>query len=297
LIARRFSSVERGVLHSGLGREFSFRYPAHRWIAGLTVAAGATAWLVGLGWQRLSLGPALQLAFSVAGGNFLAWTLGRELDPDHPGAAFVGALMAVPLGIVAGGVGLLLGAWQLLFLRLVNRSTGVAVRPLESLVLVGLTLWLGWSIHPIIGLLATAALLADGSLREGNGAHLIVGGTLGFFSLIWLLWLGPNVLRWPATVWLAAGLLSAGVFVGWALRQGPPASRADLTGRPLGRRRVLAAQVLAVLIGLGLLFALGPDGMWQSVPLWATMVGVWLAALVRWGKRANHEDAKDTKGA
>ena len=56
---------------------------------------------------------------------FLAWALGRELDPDHDLSAFVGAGLTVFGLLLTGLPSLLVLFWLLLALRVVNRSTGL----------------------------------------------------------------------------------------------------------------------------------------------------------------------------
>ena len=291
--------MKSGKLISGIGRDFSPRYPTHRRIMLLSAAAGAVGLLVA--WAGRGMAPlaGLALALTAGGSCFVAWVLSRELDPDHPGSAFVGAVLVVPVVLAGSGSGLLLAAWQVLVLRIANRTTGVPARPWDSLLVVGLALWLNGAVHPVIGLLTAAAMIADGALEDGHGAHLIIGGTVGFFSLIWLLWLGPAALHPPPAGVLFGGLLVVACFVGWALSQGPAQARPDYRTGRLSPGRVRAGQLLAGLIVLGLLVALGAAGVWQSLPLWASLVGVWLAAVGRWGRRLvrqhNHEEAKVTK--
>ncbi len=61
---------------------------------------------------------------------FLSWAMIRELDPDHPVSALVGAGVAAAVSIVAGSTSAVALAALMLTARIVVRSTGL--RPLVS---------------------------------------------------------------------------------------------------------------------------------------------------------------------
>ncbi len=116
-----------------LGRPLDPRYPSNRVAIVVPVAIGVLVAALadgGLADRALEGGIAL-----VA--SFLAWALGREIDPDRTltanGAAVVGGLLAGALGSAALGALYLLMATA----RITTRTTGLPPKPTDLLVHVG----------------------------------------------------------------------------------------------------------------------------------------------------------------
>ncbi|MGD2206818.1 MAG: hypothetical protein PVH17_08570, partial [Anaerolineae bacterium] len=173
---------------TALGRPIDPNYPTNRAIAALTLVV-----MIGGAAYRLFAGAALfdSMLWGVGAGLavFLAWALARELDPDHALSAFVAAgLMLIGLFFLEPP-NLLMLFWLLLVLRIVNRTTGLPARPLDSLAVLGLGGWLtlqggNW----IAGLATAAAFMLDGWLPSMLGRHrlfavlaLVVTVTLAVF--------------------------------------------------------------------------------------------------------------------
>lgn len=118
-------------------------YPTNRAIAALTMAV-----IVGGIVLQLIVGEGLTqgVSWGISAGLtvFLAWALGRELDPDHDLSAFVAAGLAL-IGLLLFDLPSLMALlWMLFFLRMVNRTTGLPARILDSLLILGLGSWLTW---------------------------------------------------------------------------------------------------------------------------------------------------------
>ena len=91
-------------------------------------------------------------AVAAGAGTFLAWALGRELDPDVPITALVGALLSIGTTLWLGSPSLLLMTGMLLGGRVLLRPTGHPPRLLD-----------------LLGLLAIGAFLGTGP--EGGAWH------------------------------------------------------------------------------------------------------------------------------
>lgn len=266
---------------SALARSVDPRYPT----VGAILALSLVMTVGGAGLQ-LAQGAGLQeaLAWGVNAGLsvFLAWALGRELDPDHALSAFVGAGLSLAGLLVFGPPALLALAWMLLALRLVNRSTGLAARILDSLGLLGLGLWLTWQESWIYGLATAIAFFLDSRLFPPHPRHL------GFAVLALLGTLGLSAVHGSADRdgWQATALLWFMVAASLLFVLIIPASRqltatGDATGEPLRPARLQAAQILALLTALFAAAWSGQAGVVDLLPLWAAMLGTplyWLAS-------------------
>lgn len=90
--------------------------------------------------QDIGSGP-LSAAFSGMLTAFAAWALTRELAPDDNGAAFVALALAWLLNVAFGARLVLLLFVALLLVRMVNRSTGLPLRLLDTLGVFGFCTW------------------------------------------------------------------------------------------------------------------------------------------------------------
>ena len=117
---------------TALGRPIDPDYPTNRAIALValtaTVAAGIWALLSGVALPETA-SQAVRAGLTV----FLAWAIGRELDPDHDLSAFVGVALALIGLTLLDAPSLFLDFWLLLSLRLVNRTSGLPAKPMDSM--------------------------------------------------------------------------------------------------------------------------------------------------------------------
>lgn len=79
----------------------------------------------------------LTAAFSGALAAFAAWALTRELAPDYNGAAFVALAFAWVANIAFGARQVLLLFVAMVLVRVINRSTGLPLRPIDTLGVLG----------------------------------------------------------------------------------------------------------------------------------------------------------------
>jgi len=251
---------------TAIGRPVDPRYPTNLAIAIVTllvtVAGAAWRWLEG---AALLDGAAWGIGAGLA--VFLAWALARELDPDHDMSAFVGAglvLVALPfLGLPQ----LLPLFWMMLAVRIVNRTVGLPARPLDSLAVLGLGLWLTWQEGWIYGLATSAALFLDGWLEPRLRRHLLLSGVLLAATVVLAL-LGHAAPHgeWDSELLRFVVYLTGLMFLIAIETLDEVQAKCDVTGEPPRPARVRAAQMLALITAL--------------LPLWAAMLGVALYELV-----------------
>ena len=264
---------------TSLGRLPDPRYPTNRTIMALGLAVGAAGaifqWLRGT-----ALLDAVNWGIGAGFAVFLAWALGRELDPDHDLSAFVAAGLALVAVLLAEAPPLMLILWLLLVLRLVNRTVGLPAKPLDSLGVLGLGAWLTWQGDWIAGLVTAGAFLLDGLLSTPLRYHLFISGMALVATLLLTIFQGGLASGiGPTTAVAISSLAMAGLFLVVIANSRELQSVGDATGRPLHPRRVQAAQILALATGLLFAWWAGVAGVHAMLPLWAAMLGVSLYRL------------------
>jgi hypothetical protein len=266
---------------STIGRPVDFSYPTNRAIAILTlvimVAAALYQGITGMPWSESFLW-GLQAGLAV----FLAWAMGREVDPDMALAAFVSAGLTLIGLFVRGLPNLALLFWSLLALRVVNRTTGLPASLLDSLGLLGLGTWQTFGGNPGYGALTALAFLIDGWLDPENRRQWIFAALALIATTIALV---TGASTWPGDgfSWLALGIalgLSL-LFLPVISRTPPVTSRCDRTDERVNSLRVQVGQVLAGLAGIEMALWGGMMGLLEAYALWAVIVGVILYRLFR----------------
>lgn len=269
---RKFSSVIRSL---------DPHYSTNRAI--LVIGAAATMLFTIL--QGLASNNWLQggLAGLLAGISVgFAWALGRELDPDHEYAAFVGAGMAI-LGLYLFSLpNLLILLWLLLVMRTINRTTGLPATIVDSTSMLALGGWLAYSVSWIFGALTALAFILDAALpephrRQYQDAVFAIILTIAMFTL-------TGEFLPAAGLSLPAGVLAVAlslVFVPLLLNYRQVVSVGDDTQLPLIPRRMQSAQILALLAGIILALWSGTAGLTALMPFWVTVVGTGVFWLVQ----------------
>lgn len=264
---------------TALGRPIDPRYPTNLAIAVLALVVA----IVGAVWRLIAGAALLESALWGTGAGFtlfLAWALGRELDPDHDLSAFVGAGLALIALTLLDMPSLLLVLWLLLVLRIVNRTAGLPARPLDSLAVLGLGAWLTWQGYWMVGLMTAVAFLLDGLLAAPLRTHLFASGLAFAATLILSIFRGDVAMGSGPTAWVVvSSVVVIGLFLPVIAISRKVRSVGDAKGKSLHPRRVQAAQVLALLTALLLSWWDGASGVVAVLPLWAAMVGVGLYGL------------------
>jgi hypothetical protein len=152
--------------YSSIGRPLDPAYPTNRAVLSLLpVAALAGAVLALL--QGESALEVLSRAMIFLLAAFGSWALARELDPDDHPAAFISMAVGLLAASLVQDPGILVMFVTLGLARIVNRSTGLVARKVDSIVLMALSIWLMYrSDSPLFGIVAALAFILDGSLSE-----------------------------------------------------------------------------------------------------------------------------------
>jgi hypothetical protein len=266
---------------SGIGRPLDFGYSSNRWAFYLTCAAG----VIGAVFMYARSGEVLNVlgwGIGAAVSVFIAWALGRELDPDHNSSAFIGMGLSFVLIFFLGLPRLAMVFWLLIAVRILNRSTGISPKILDVLFFIGLGAWLTYQGYWPLGLFTPAVLLGDGLLPQGKRSQLwfaVLGAAAATAAFIFKkgIWI-PGNFSWFSS---SPAILSAVFFIPVIWESRNIQSRGDKTGGKLNPRRVQTGQMQAAVIWL--LFSLegGFSGWIGVIPVWAAGLGAGLFRLFR----------------
>lgn len=247
-----------------------FRLLSNRLSVGLPLVAGSVAGLGALLLGR-GFGEAVASGVEAGGASFLAWAVTRELDPDHPPAASVAAVLA-PLATILGSPALAVVAVWLLAARTLAGTTGAAPYTADMLGIGGFAVWASTTAHGLpLALLAISAV-ALSTLLEARGRRTVLIGVVAAagasFTATWIA--GAWSERHPWSVRSAWCLLAVAAVTGAALlvRVGSATDRRPV---PIETRRVRVA-IAAVGAACALAVVLfGPTGLAATGPLVAAL--------------------------
>ncbi|MCB2223939.1 MAG: hypothetical protein KQH83_07160 [Actinobacteria bacterium] len=267
------------TLRSGIGRDLSFRVPSNRFVLIAAPVAGV-AWGI---WKLATGHPfdhAVVRVFVAGGAAFLAWALGRELDPDRPWTAGLAAVLAA--AILGAGIPSLWVAFAVLMAaRVASRSTGVAPGPVDLAVLVGVSAGAGATDTGLgAGIVLGVVLLTDRWLPGGSHRLAPLAGVAAIAaaiaaSAVWgSLTPAAGLPQGPEWVVVPVAVLGLGV----VLRRATVRSAGDLTGEPLSAVRVRAGRVAAVAAGALCAAWAGGAGLTAGSVAWAALAASALPA-------------------
>ncbi|MFW6104833.1 MAG: hypothetical protein ACOC6I_03230 [Candidatus Bipolaricaulota bacterium] len=264
-----------------LGRPIDLNYPGNAFILGFSFAS-----FIGYGLATYFGGVSVlnSLAFGARSflSVFLAWALGREVDPDRPTTAGLAAVGQVIVIWFIDVPSLLLSFWALFTLRILNRTTGLKAGILDTVLVTGISAWLGYQLSWVIAGTGAVVFLADGIMESPNRKHL-VPGVLLFGEAIYLLATEPYIWRDFFNYPVKFGLILAisFVFLSVIYANKTVNSVADETGERLSVRRVQLAQLVAVMVALLFPLWAGVHGFHQSATFWSVLGGSSLVHVAR----------------
>ena len=270
--ATRFSSIARPL---------DLKDKTNLIILILTIFTGVAGTFIKMP-EGLTLLPSFLWGLSAAFMIFISWAISRELDPDYPYSAFVAVgLMGLAVIFVQKlSPDFLLLLFLLLLFRLINRSVGPPARVSDSLLILGLGIWLSLDISWIIAFIMAIAFWTDSSLPEPLNRQKIFGGiSILAGSVILLVQPDQFIKGLYLQNYLIYDILIAASFIPviWLTRE--VKSMKDLDETPLHSSRVRAAQILALLAFLVLIFWEGYSFLLEIMPMAAAFVGITLYRL------------------
>ena len=219
-----------------------------------------------------SLIESLLWGIGAAAAVFFAWAISRELDPDHGSSAFVAAVIMIAAVLLVGEVPKMLPLiWLLISMRVINRTTGLPSKLLDSLAVLTFGAWLALAEIWVYAALSALALLIDGALPPRRNQPLAMAG-IGFLITLGAVALNPGL----GDLYPSAGIIAFGMsvfFLPVTATSQRLVSTGDYTGEPLQGRRVQGGHGLALLSGNLIALGAGTAGLINLQPLWAAVLG------------------------
>lgn len=238
--------------YSSIGRPLDPKFRTNQVVLALMPAGAGlgavTAWLGGQSGEQVLL-QAMHFFLIV----YCSWALARELDPDDHVAAFISLAIALFAALTVASPGILIVFATLGLVRIVNRSTGLAARQLDSVIVMLLAIAVIYSAQsPYFGLVAALAFILDGSLKEPLRRQWIYALVCFGGTIVYLVDhdVGLINLAVPDSLfgWLA--LLFLLIFALNTLLLKEVHSRSDVNGATLDLSRVRGGMVVGLMAAL-----------------------------------------------
>lgn len=238
--------------YSSIGRPLDPKFRTNQVVLALMPAGAGlgavTAWLGGQSGEQVLL-QAIHFFLIV----YCSWALARELDPDDHVAAFISLAIALFAALTVASPGILIVFATLGLVRIVNRSTGLAARQLDSVIVMLLAIAVIYSAQsPYFGLVAALAFILDGSLKEPLRRQWIYALVCFGGTIVYLVDhdVGLINLAVPDSLfgWLA--LLFLLIFALNTLLLKEVHSRSDVNGATLDLSRVRGGMVVGLMAAL-----------------------------------------------
>jgi hypothetical protein len=242
--------------YTSIGRPLDPAWPTNKAVLILlpvaAVLGAVLAWRGGEGASQVLLEALVYAAIL-----FLAWALAREFDPDDQAAAFISAAAGLAAAVAIAEPGILLPFVTLLLVRIVNRSTGLAARRLDSVIVTLLSIAVVYlTPSPLFGCVAALAFMLDGSLKEPLRQQWLFGFVCLAASIVYMVDhdLGPGQLSAPDSLFQWLSLLFLLIFALDTLLTRKVRAQGDVGHRRLDPGRVrggMAVGLAAALQGIG----------------------------------------------
>ncbi len=279
-------------------RPLDVSHASNRFAVAVSIATVAVAWPLLVFVADSGVLAGLGRAVSLGVGAFLAWAIGRELDPDRPNSARVaGALFAGLAWLGTPQVAAVLVL--LLAVRIVARTTG---RPPTTPDLVALTAIGAYAATSgpgfAMALAAAAALHLDTRLPGPADARSEVAAVATTVAAIVVTILGGGLLDgWQGPGPVEAVLIVAAVAAVFRMGLSGVRATGDLTGEPLMATRVVSARRLLVGALAGGLAWAGAGAVVALLPALAALLGTAVVDLVAARSRASRSPDLDPAGS
>lgn len=256
---------------TSIGRPLDKNYQTNRVIASISILISIIA-LVYKTSAGSTVVDSLFWALGVALTVFLTWALGREVDPDHDASAFVGVALALPALYFLELPDFIQLFWFLLASRVINRTTGLASRISDSIIVLLLGSWLMYQGNWGYGLATILLFVLDSKMEPKNQKQWIfaaIGSLTTGILLKHVTWY--HAFTFNFTSGLSLLLLVLGI--PFIISSKSLKSKGDATGRPLSPRRVQTAQLLVLIMAVQVTFWSSISGFTNILPVWAAFAG------------------------
>ncbi|MFC2062641.1 hypothetical protein ACFLS8_01650 [Chloroflexota bacterium] len=259
---------------SGVGRPLSLKYPTNRAIIIIVASVFILGTLV-----KMVMGDSFVVsivwAFGAAASIFFAWAIARELDPDSNASAFVSATLVLAALFFAYMPALLTLFWFLLVMRILNRITGIAPKPLDLAIVIILAVVLSWQelwLYCLMtGLMLYINSWIDSEKKKGIVLFVIVlslGIVSAFLGNAFL-----TTIEIPTDAIIVVALFTL-LFIPVICTRTKLKSLTDITEEPVSVFRLRVTRIAAVVVGILVTILQGSSGFNDLLPLWTSIGGI-----------------------
>ncbi len=275
-------SPDRIYQYTSIARPVDPSYPTNRAVlilSPLAAAASAALHWLGIG-QPISTGSA-----AVAGALivFASWALARELAPDDNPGAFVSVALAFAAHVLLGATSVLLLFLTLFLVRIVNRSTGLAARPWDTIGVVAFAAWATFSLEqPLLGAVGAVAFVFDAVLAAGRRYQLIAAAACAAASVyagVRIGFAGVDVSLQPGVAIAVPAIFFCYLILVAMTRR--VESKGDTSEERLSVSRVRAGMLVGGLVAAQAVLQPIDHANGGDPLLWATLLGVTLGGFAR----------------
>ena len=259
---------------SGVGRPLSFKHLTNRAIIIIVTSVFILGTLT-----KLVMGDSLVVsvvwAFGAAASIFFAWAIARELDPDSNVSALISATLMLAALFFVGLPALLTLFWFLLVIRILNRITGIAPKPLDLAVVIILAVVLSWQelwLYCLMtGLILYINSYMDGEKKKGIILFVIVlslGITSAFLGNAF------SITIEISTEAIAVVTLFTLLYIPVICTRTKLKSLTDITKEPVSVFRMRVTRITVVVVGILVAIIQGYSGFNDLIPLWTSIGGI-----------------------
>ena len=251
---------------SPLGRPLDFRYRSNVLVVVLAALSAVAATI----YNSVAAEPLASPVWVVGVAVFLAWAIGRELDPDHNSSAMVAAVVGGAAATL-GRPSLFLAFGVLTGVRLIAGTVGLAMGRNDAIaaVIIGALLGLSWDSLAAVPVLVAGVALG-GRLRRPSftSASIVASAVLA------LLITQPEYSWDGLSIGAIALLIGSVVALFLIFDPEPPQSRTDIGQGQILRRRILLARLAAGFAVVAAFALRGGDGVLAAGAVIGAVVGV-----------------------
>lgn len=238
-------------------------------------------------WGYLDNVPGESLWWAVQAGLsvFIAWALGREIDPDVNSTAFLATPFSLAGFYYTGTYQWLMLLAFLMLLRITSRICGQTLKLTDVLLNLGLVAYLCWQGQVLIGFAFTAAFLVDSRLAPANThsqwyallALLITILAFVFFPV----GIADEHFQFSG-IWIPGIGMVVFIFLRVIRDYQYPHSTEDDQKQALNGRRIQAAQLIVLVSVLMIYLLQNFRTSLEIAPVWAVILSADLLRVYRW---------------
>ena len=257
---------------SSIGRPLDFNYKTNKAIViitAITIMIGIALSIT----KQLEIPNVILLGLSFGITFFLSWAISREIDPDNAISAFIGLIPLFFILFFWSETNIVILLWLLISLRIINRTTGLPARFLDSIMLFAISVFMISFYNFFFGFLTTIVFLFDTILVDGQKFQLLFASLSALSVFIFVIINNQIFELSNFSMIQSISILTISIMftiIVYFIRD--IKSKGDKNHKTLYLSRIKATQLFALLSVL--LVSLTEFGLTAMIPAWCVLIGV-----------------------